>query len=126
MWEEMLPATDGGVVNEMLKSQYDLVFGNWPDSYSDPTNKIVLVVDDNNEIDDMTLYALGLKSTEEINAILDAAQKGEEPPASTQKHWTYEEICNLQYKTIFNYERYQKMGNLWYDATEIDNVLNSM
>lgn len=126
MWEEMLPATDGGIVNEMLKSQYDLVFGNWPDSYSDPTNKIVLVVDDNNEIDDMTLYALGLKSTEEINAILEAAQKGEEPPASTQKHWTYEEICNLQYKTIFNYERYQKMGNLWYDATEIDNVLNSM
>ena len=86
----------------------------------------MLVVDDNHEIDDMTLYALGLKSSEEINAILDAAQKGEEPPASTQKHWTYEEICNLQYKTIFNYERYQKMGNLWYDATEIDNVLNSM
>ncbi len=126
MWEEMLPSSDGGVVNDMLKSQYDLVFGNWPDAYEDPTNKVVVVVDGDNEIDDMTLYALGLKSTEEIDAILEAVQKGEEPPESSQKKWLYEEICGLKYKTIFNYEKYRKMGSVWYDATEIDNVLESM
>lgn len=126
MWQELLPATDGGSVNKLLKDQYDLVYGKWPDSGSAGKNQIVLVVDEDNEIDDMTLFALGLKPREEIDAIIDAALKGEELPETTQKSWTYEEICSQKYKTIFNYECYKQMGNTWYDIREIGNNLEVM
>ena len=42
---------------EMNEQMYDLVAGAWPTKY----NEVALVVDENNEISDFTLYALGLK-----------------------------------------------------------------
>lgn len=69
LWQEMLPGDNGKLVNSLLESQYDVVYGSWPTEY----NEIVLVLDENNELDDMSLYALGLKSEEEIDAIMEAA-----------------------------------------------------
>lgn len=60
LFQEMLPGENGKLVSPLLEKQYDLVYGSWPTEY----NEIVIVVDENNEIDDMTLYALGLKSKE--------------------------------------------------------------
>ena len=65
----MLPGDDGKLVNPLLESQYDVVYGSWPTEY----NEIVLVLDENNELDDMALYALGLKSEEEMDAIMESA-----------------------------------------------------
>ena len=50
MWQELLPGENGDPVNKLLKEQYDLVYGSWPNDY----NEIVLVLDKNNEIDDVT------------------------------------------------------------------------
>lgn len=123
MWQELLPATDGGAINKLLKDQYDIVYGKWPDSGSAGKNQIVLVVDENNEIDDMTLYALGLKSREEIDAIIDAARNGTDLPEANSKKWSYEEICSQKYKTIFNYECYKQFGNTWYDVRDMETGL---
>lgn len=126
VWEELLPAKDGGNVNDLLKTQYDLIYGKWPDSGSDGKNQVVLVVDENNEIDDMTLYALGLKSREEIYAVIEAAQNGESVETSSGT-WTFEEICNQKYKTIFTYECYEQSSDgTWYDKREIGNNLQTM
>ena len=69
LWQEMLPGDDGTGVSPLLEKQYDVVYGSWPTAY----NEVVLVLDENNELDDMTLYAVGLKSKEDIDAIMDAA-----------------------------------------------------
>ena len=69
LWQEMLSGDDGKLVNDLLLDQYDVIYGSWPNSY----DEIVLVVDENNELDDMTLYALGLESKETMDAIMDAA-----------------------------------------------------
>ena len=70
-------------------------------------NEIVLVVDENNELDDMVLYALGLKSKEDINALADAAINKTELEYKSQK-WSYKEICDMEFKTILNSECYTK------------------
>ena len=57
LWQELLPGDNGKPINDLLKKQYDVVYGSWPNSY----DEIVLVLDENNELDDMTLYALGLE-----------------------------------------------------------------
>ena len=69
LWQEMLPGENGKLISELLEKQYDVIYGSWPTEY----NEIVLVADSNNEVDDMALYALGLKSKEDIDALaLDA------------------------------------------------------
>ncbi len=95
VWQEMLPGDNGRLVSPMLEKQYEVVYGSWPTEY----NEIVLVLDANNEIDDMTLYALGLTSEEDINAIMDAAVNKTELSNQT-KSWTYEEICDMEFRTI--------------------------
>jgi len=97
LWQEMLSGKDGSLISDVLKKQYDVVYGSWPNSY----DEIVLVLDKNHELDDMTLYAMGLLPEEEIRSIMSAAMEGETVEASNKK-WTYEEICDLQYKVILN------------------------
>ena len=101
LFQEMLPGDNGKPISQLLENQYDVIYGSWPNSY----DEIVLVVDENNEIDDMTLYALGLKSKEEFDALADAAinKTGIEAP---DKNWSFEDICSLDFRVVFNANRY--------------------
>ncbi|MBQ6830077.1 MAG: ABC transporter ATP-binding protein/permease [Clostridia bacterium] len=101
LWQEMLSAKDGALINPLLEKQYDVIHGRWPAAY----NEIVLVVDENNELDDMTLYALGLKSEEEIDAIMDAALN-KTPLDVSQKKWSYEEVCGRTFRVVLNADCY--------------------
>ena len=101
LWQELLPGTDGAPVNDLLLDQYEVVYGSWPNSY----DEIVLVVDKNNELDDVTLYALGLLPDEEMDILADAALNGTMLDHKEMK-WTYEEICNMEFKTILNADCY--------------------
>ena len=97
LWCEILSGKDGKPVNPVVEDQYDVIYGSWPNSY----DEIVLVVDKNNEIDDMTMFAMGLESHDKIkesfNAILDGGEID-----TTQKKWTYEEICAKEYRVVLN------------------------
>ena len=95
LWQEMLPGEDGRLVSDLLEKQYDLVYGSWPNSY----NEIVLVLDKDNELSDMALYALGLKSEEEISTIMNAAVEKTILDVDTTS-WSYEEICEMEFRVI--------------------------
>ena len=97
VWQEMLAGIGGETVSGIVKSQYDVVYGEWPTAY----NQIVLVVDKNNEISDIVLYALGLKTQDEIDEIIDAAMSGKELDVPDQK-WSYEEICSREFRVVLN------------------------
>ena len=121
VWQELLPGKDGSAINPLIKKQYDLIYGDWPNEY----NEIVIVVDENNEIDDMTLYALGLISDSEIDRIVTAAAKDQPLEFETQK-WSYKEICNMEFRTILNADCYSMRDGVYKDITT-DNVgLNAL
>ncbi|MBQ9847557.1 MAG: ABC transporter ATP-binding protein/permease [Clostridia bacterium] len=101
LWQEMLPGDNGKPINPLLEKQYDVIYGTWPTQY----NEIVLVVDQNNEIDDMTLYALGLKSKEDIDALAQAAFNKTSIEVNTQK-WSFEEICDMDFRTVLSSDCY--------------------
>ncbi|MDO5134527.1 MAG: ABC transporter ATP-binding protein/permease [Eubacteriales bacterium] len=101
MWQEMLSGDDGRLVSPLLEKQYDLVYGSWPDEY----DEIVLVLDENQELDDMTLYALGLKSQEEMDEIADAAVNGKTLEVKEHK-WSYEEVCGMEFRTVLSADCY--------------------
>ena len=51
---------------ELLKTQYDLVAGSWPEAY----NEVVLVIDKDNQVSDYALYSLGLLDQYELKEIM--------------------------------------------------------
>ena len=110
LFQEILPGENGAPINEMVLNQYDLIYGSWPNSY----NEIVLVVDEKNEIDDMTLYALGLKSKADMDALAQAS-KDKTPVDVEVKKWTYEEICALDFRVVFNADCFTKVGDVYTD-----------
>ncbi len=117
IWQEMLPGKDGEPVSDLVKNQYDVVYGQWPDSY----DEIVLVLDENNELDDMSLYTLGLESKDEIDKIMDAAMNETDLEKNTST-WTYEEVCGRQFRVILNADcyRYDEKTGLYTDLRDTD------
>ena len=113
LWQELLPGKDGAAVNDLLTRQYDLIYGSWPASY----DQVVLVVDENNELDDMTLYALGLISQDEM---MDIADGGDDTARKTQ--WSYEEICNSDFRLILpsSCYSYDENTGLYTDLRDTD------
>ena len=102
VWQEMLPGENGEAVNPLLKEQYDLLYGRWPENY----DEVVLVVSENNEISDLMLYALGLKSTATIAEDMQALMAAEELD-TTLESWSYEELCQKSFRFIYPADQYQ-------------------
>ncbi|MBR6397090.1 MAG: ABC transporter permease, partial [Lachnospiraceae bacterium] len=123
MWQELLPGLNGESVNDVLKKQYDVVYGEWPNDY----NEVVLVLNKYNELDDITLYALGLVEKEHIDAITKSAMDNEGNKAERlTKTWTYEEICSQTYRLVLpsSCYVYDEEKQVYTDLRETDTGLN--
>lgn len=110
-WVEMIDN------DNILKSQYDVVAGHWPKKY----NEVILVVNDKNEITDITLYALGIKNTREFMKEMSKAMKGEKiTHSSDNETYKYKEILDLKYKLVLPFEQYKynKDTKLWEDKSK--------
>ncbi|MCI8590102.1 MAG: ABC transporter ATP-binding protein/permease [Clostridiales bacterium] len=90
---------------DLLHSQYDLIYGSWPQAY----NEMILVVNENNEIMDLVLYALGLRDREEIPAFVEAFKNGGEIPIDSMS-FSYEDLVNKEFKLVLNTSLYEEVG----------------
>ena len=97
IWQEMLSN------RTLVEEQYDVIAGRFPEE----KNEVVLVVDERNEINDMYLYALGLKDQDEIPDILAAIMRGEEYE-NADTSYSYEELLALRFSLLLPTDLYQK------------------
>lgn len=111
-WQELLSGMDGELINPLMKERYEVVSGRWPENY----DEVVVAVDENNEISDVMLYALGLKTMDQILDDMDAAASGEGDTIEEQS-WSYDDILGLDFRIILNCDKYQKSGDGYIDAT---------
>ncbi len=117
VWQEVLAGKDGAYVSDLVKEQYELLDGDWPSSMTD----VILVVDENNEVNDMTLYALGLKSEDEMLELLMAALSGGGINVEEEvESWEYSEICGRLFKFLLPADTYAKLGEVWVDLSSDD------
>ncbi len=125
--EEMLPNEDGTGVNDIVKNQYDVVQGKWPENY----DEVVVVLTKNNEIPDFILYAMGLKDPAEFQKHIKAVMTEESIEDYGQTEWSLDEVMNKKFKMILPFESYQydsesgKALNLMDNETGIDFLYNS-
>lgn len=105
----------------MRESDYELVAGDWPSAY----NEVVLIVNENNEITDYTLYALGLRDTEALrDSILENQQKIMESGSAegavaiedAESTYTYEDLMDLDLRLVLPTAYYEKQE----DGTYLD------
>ncbi len=116
VWQEMLDN------KELLKSQYDMLSGKWPEAY----NEVVLIVSENNEISDYTLYSLGLKNQEELKEKMEDIQDGKEVEKTKREEYTYEDILKLSFKLILNTDYYKKENGVWADKSEDEEYMKKL
>ncbi len=120
-WSELLPGKNGELISEITLEQYDKIYGDWP---TDKTG-LVLVLDKNNEITDITLHALGLVSTEKLMSDTIAAQRGDEVLQET-KSYTYKEITEIPFKIIASSDYYADTDSdgIYEDISENDDSMD--
>ena len=102
VWQEMLPGENGELINPLLTEQYDMLYGRWPESY----NEVVLIVNENNEVSDLVLYSLGLKTNDSIAENMQALVSAEKLDTEVES-WSYEEICGKSFRYIYPADQYQ-------------------
>lgn len=118
VWTEMIDNTD------LLKSQYDVLAGEWANEY----NEVMLIVDENNEVSDMALYALGLKDSAEIEDMQKKIQAGEELSESNYKKasYSFQDILNTEYKLVIGTDYYKKVDGQWVDQRTDENYMTNI
>ena len=97
---------------ELLSSQYDVLAGRFPEAY----NEVVMIVNEDNEISDYALYALGLKDQDELANLMDKLKNGEEIETENTSY-SYEEILDLTFKLVLPTDYYQKSDGIWLDKS---------
>lgn len=102
--EEMLAGENGEPVSNIVKEQYEVVNGRWPEKY----DEAVVVLTRNNELPDIIVYAMGLKDQEGFSEKLKAVMSNQEIADYGQTEWNIDEITNKKFKMILPCEYYQK------------------
>ena len=104
--------------NEALyKDQYDVKAGHWPEN----DHECVVILTQNGQLYDMTLYSLGLKSGEELDKILEAVKEDQsveinEEPGS----YDYNDFLGITLKLVnaSDYYVYDDEFSVWKDKSD--------
>ncbi|HBA37326.1 MAG TPA: hypothetical protein DCY94_01255 [Firmicutes bacterium] len=94
--------------DELNDKMYDILTGRMPEKF----NEVVLMVDENNQITDYVLYALGLKSQKELKESFDKVMNGE-TIETTPQEFTLDEFIGMKFKMLLNTDYYDKKGSVW-------------
>ena len=99
IWQQLLNN------QELLDSQYELITDNsrWPSK----KEEVILIVNEDQELFDYILYALGLRDKNEIYQIIQNAQNPDFK-LDTQDNFSYDEIIGLTFKMLTSVDFYEK------------------
>ena len=117
VWSQLV----GG--DDLLAAQYNVLAGRLPDGY----NEVVVIVGNNNEVTDLTLYGLGLMDARELGEMMKATMMGEEYELPEYPDsYTYDELLSLRFKLLPTAARYAETADgVWVDMSEDEDFMAS-
>lgn len=109
---------------QVLDEQYDVLAGHWPENF----NEVVLVADKNNEVDDYTLYSLGLKDPEEVRTLFKKMMVGESYETKKDISYTFDEILDTEFKLVMPTDmyKYNDVTGTWDDYSKDDKYMTNV
>lgn len=103
------------------KQQYNLVAGDWPKEY----NEAVIILTENNEISDYTLYSLGILDQDDLKQQFINMTSGKE--VSFEKNtYTYDDLLNLSFKIVPTTDYYKKTNGIWINMSQDDDYMKKV
>lgn len=109
----------------LLENQYDVIAGRWPDKY----DECVLVLNYEGGVNDVTLYAMGLRDPEELEKMVDEIANNEEVETPLdQLEFSYEDIMDVSFKLVIPAETYVKdeTHNIWVSKTDDNEFMTEL
>ena len=104
--------------NEALyKDQYDVKAGHWPEN----DHECVVILTQNGQLYDMTLYSLGLKSGEELDKILEAVKEDQSVEINEEPGtYDYNDFLGITLKLVnaSDYYVYDDEFSVWKDKSD--------
>ena len=115
MFSELLPKKDGTGINDAVKSEYELIKGEWPSKY----DEVVIILDKNNEISATNLYYLGMLPSKKYKDLLKEVYENKDFKYDIEKI-EYEDILKKEFKLVLGSDFFVKKENGLYQSFEDD------
>lgn len=105
VWTELLGT-------QTVQDQFEVLAGRIPESY----NEVAVMVNDRNEVSDITLYALGLRDQSELTDMMAAFMAGESFELDTgDLSFAYDELMGLEFRLLTASDMYRANDDGGYD-----------
>ena len=109
----------------LLEEQYDVVAGRMPKA----KNEVVLMIDGNNEINELVVYALGLKNQADFQKDMMAAlASGETMDSTSVSEYSYDEILDMEFSLVLSADYFVKDAEtgIWKDNSQNDYYVKTL
>lgn len=113
-WSELVSSQN------LRQKQYKLLAGHYPKNY----NEVVLVLSENNEVSDYTLYTLGMLDINNMNDMIKAIQDGKKYE-DTQHSFDYKEVIGKSYRVFAPSQLFEKKDNVFVDQSANNDYLKA-
>ncbi len=113
--------------SKLYDNQYLVVAGHWPKKY----DELVLVVYENNSISDFLLYSIGIKSRDDLRAMLEAVMNNTEADLVQEERgdrYEYSDFMGMEFKMILAADKYQydPKYKVWVDKTKDEKYMRNL
>ena len=107
---------------DLLNTQYDVLAGKMPEKW----NEVVLIVTEDNQITDYTLYALGILDIAHLQEAMQNKLNGEEYEIDTEvKEYSYEDFLGMSFKLLPSSHYYAEENGIWVDKSDDELFLSA-
>ena len=110
---------------DLYQGQYDVKAGRWPQNY----NECVIVLTSSGNISDFLLYTLGLRDSDELDAMIQ--QFIDEENVDTPENmgdYSYEDLLGASFKLVnsSDYYQYNSQYKVWTDKTDDSDYMRDL
>lgn len=104
--------------NDTVAEQYEVVAGKLPEEY----NEVVVIISENNELSNMTLYTLGLFDQAELSDMMSHIMAGEAwEIENSNESYSYDDLMGLTFTALTPSDMFKKNDDGGYDDMTGDN-----
>ncbi len=110
---------------ELLKSQYKVLAGTWPEKY----DELLLVLDSEDQLNDYIVYTLGLRDPQELKDMINDVMDGKKVEnTNEQLEWTYDDFLGMEFALVHACDTYKRNSSydVWEDMSDDEDYMEDL
>ncbi|MBQ9272915.1 MAG: FtsX-like permease family protein [Mogibacterium sp.] len=110
---------------ELLKSQYKVLAGKWPEKY----NELLLVLDSEDQLNDYIVYTIGLRDPQELKDMINDVMAGETVENTNERlEWTYDDFLGKEFALVHACDTYRRNSSydVWEDMSDDEDYMENL